>query len=378
MTTPNANNKLNSLGTFFQRKRYGKEIFVSFLPTPLDLWNDRNLFGKIDFNGNAVYPSEAFLKMISNENSIFVLNFVADAFNAFKNFVSQMKMKNKISQNSIITNLNPVSGWQSVNVLYHEYIKIVYQSFSTFVKENRREKEFLDVKSFVKLMFDFCHQLILKDFPISKTAFIKSKFCSNQVSGLMIEISSENHDDDKNKVEKFINDPNFHFYLRSARKFGFKVDKNAPWRLIADLKSPNLEKFLLQNTISLDTIFEKHYYLSYQVDRQSMTAYFYSFYSSFISSIDQVVQIERNRSFEKKQINPFSFKDLQNELDDQKWISFYSSIRSLEEKIDQVENFNLSVEQVLQSVGFEKSLHFLNEKLKSRNLSIKRRNCGCF
>ena len=48
--------------------------------------------------------------------------------------------------------------------------------------------------------------------------------------------------DDENRK-----DPNFEFYRNSAKNFGFFVDKNAPWRLVANLRSPKIAYISLKN-----------------------------------------------------------------------------------------------------------------------------------
>jgi hypothetical protein len=49
-------------------------------------------------------------------------------------------------------------------------------------------------------------------------------------------------------------------YVQAAANFGFRIDKNVPWRLIADLKSKPMEKYRLKyNISSLSGMFGGYY-----------------------------------------------------------------------------------------------------------------------
>ncbi len=50
----------------------------------------------------------------------------------------------------------------------------------------------------------------------------------------------------KQKFDKFIGNPNFKLYSLAASKYGFLVDLNAPWRLVANLNSENMKKYISQ------------------------------------------------------------------------------------------------------------------------------------
>ena len=77
------------------------------------------------------------------------------------------------------------------------------------------------------------------------------------------------------KYDKFVNNINFKTYLLAAAKFGFMVDQNAPWRLIANLESNNMRayisKYMLKyskqgsTTINYTNLETKHHH-SYDLD----------------------------------------------------------------------------------------------------------------
>ena len=79
------------------------------------------------------------------------------------------------------------------------------------------------------------------------------------------------------KFEKFIKSPNFEFYLLAAAKHGFFVDKNAPWRLVANLNSPRMKEYMSLNNLSISNVFDTCFVKTYKYDLQNLRLYLNSF-----------------------------------------------------------------------------------------------------
>jgi hypothetical protein len=103
-------------------------------------------------------------------------------------------------------------------------------------------------------------------FPITMPALLLSAYTSPMISGLKIAIADEDAGDDAVKYEDFVSDPNFLYYIKSAKKFGFLVDKNAPWILTADLFSDATMKYInlfvtqQGGHITKDNFFQTYFY----------------------------------------------------------------------------------------------------------------------
>jgi hypothetical protein len=72
--------------------------------------------------------------------------------------------------------------------------------------------------------------------------FINSNKCPSTISGLIIDISTDKHDNDTDKYNHFLSDQSYECFCTTAERFGFKVDKNFPGRLVADIKSPVMNR----------------------------------------------------------------------------------------------------------------------------------------
>ena len=83
-------------------------------------------------------------------------------------------------------------------------------------------------------------RVVTKKYPYTYPGYIKHRLCPITVTGLAIEIAPLNFSNDQEKVDFFINSRNWHFYLNACRAYGFLVDRNAPWRLVADIGSSTM------------------------------------------------------------------------------------------------------------------------------------------
>tara|TARA_R110000824_G_scaffold92811_2_gene224849 strand:- start:513 stop:1253 length:741 start_codon:yes stop_codon:yes gene_type:complete len=72
-------------------------------------------------------------------------------------------------------------------------------------------------------------------------------------SGLCLEVADLDHSKDEDKSKHFLDDPNFHIYKILAANSGFAIDKNAPWRLVADIASKKMLEFATKRVSGINT-----------------------------------------------------------------------------------------------------------------------------
>jgi len=95
--------------------------------------------------------------------------------------------------------------------------------------------------------------LFLEAYPINLSSYIISKNFTPSATGLCIECASLDHSKDENKSKHFLGDDNFKIYMTLAANNGFAIDKNAPWRLIADISSPQMLEFAANRVPTIST-----------------------------------------------------------------------------------------------------------------------------
>ena len=262
-----ATNDSSAQHAFVERSDYRDDAFpvgIGF-PESIDLWYNKGLYGKVDENYNTIASKNEWIidsgtdlhevdiklvtpvlkKIPSDEEQIFAMNFVVDAFEDFQEYMNTAAVRGDIHpKGSIFVPMKVKRGWTAIDNRYKEQMEAIYQGFvSSFLSRNSIYKKVNNFKKFMRSFSDFLHETA-RNFPISKSGFVLSKRCPLVATGLAIELADEDHGDDQVKHEQFLRDKNFLFYVSAARRFGFRVDKNAPWRLVADIKSDIMQDYM--------------------------------------------------------------------------------------------------------------------------------------
>lgn len=261
----------------------------------IDLWYDRRLHGKINHQGDIIHLSETNLSQFKTSGTDIVhgVDFVVDAFadlhKHFKNARLLQKLHTGGKEDIIF--MEASQGWTSAHAAYNSYLVDLYNNLVTewFTKSiagrcvQNRSHTITDLSSYTKSILDLLVENNGKAF-ISKSAFVSSRFLSPLTSGLCVEISkSGRHADDTTKTA-WLNDPNFQFYKSSAQNHGFMLDKNAPWRLIADISHPTMQEYMSGYGVNTKNLFQKYYYQTFRFDIDELKDFFEGSYNAYAAA----------------------------------------------------------------------------------------------
>ena len=205
-------------------------------------YTEKALYGKIKRNGVPIVmitnTNLKDSKYGSNPNRapVSALNFVIDIFDQMCLEFERKHQANKISSKSkFLTNLRAYKGYVNPVKKYNEYREhyeraiIKAFKFKNYKPENFDQfmKQFLDVIKYTAV-----------DMRFTLPGFVKSYSCSPMTTGLAIEIASNvEYTSDDEKISMFVTDPNWTFFVQTCNSYGFMIDMNTPWRIIADLDS---------------------------------------------------------------------------------------------------------------------------------------------
>lgn len=246
-------------------------------------------YGRIDRSGSPVFPSERHLKQLKARNTLLAMNFVVDAFEDMREFIKQSVLTGKISdKKSVYVKIEPFRAWESIHESYHAMFNIHYSQFNQdWITRNLRSHKINGFDSFINEFTGYLVKMV-DEFPINRSQFILSKHCSAFMTGLCIDIAKEDSNRDFNKSEIYLKDPNFEYFAKTANKFGFMVDKNAPWRLIADIGSSAMSKYMAKRGFTLENLFERAYYRAYETDISSLKEYMVIAYEQFQKTYEEL------------------------------------------------------------------------------------------
>ena len=228
---------------------------------------ERTQYGRVDTNFNTVFPIRSQLKRLSNPdkkvNMYSTVNFVADAF---ERFVAKMEQAvifgNCPKDHPYLSKIKVYRAHQDPYGLYSEYIEDLLDTFVDQINE----KTILSFDDWTNQFIYFCKRNGAK-FPITFSGFQRTDKSNIFTSVLAISISDIKADDDTKKQEFFLDYPALDFYVNAAKQYGFYVDSDMPWVLVADLNSPAMSLYTKKYDLStVDQIFSENYSLCYEQD----------------------------------------------------------------------------------------------------------------
>ena len=257
---PYLNNSLSPSEFFNERaksdKMYPKEVGQ---PQPISFWEKNSrYYGLLDQRKNFIVPDPAYLKQIKDDKNknVFVLDFVADAFRDFELYMNLNLRSKLVEDESVFKKRVQVSAaWKDYTEIQAQLEEQNYNTFVTQVLGNKnRHAEIQNIEDFMELFFNFYVSNLIDRVPFTTEGLIQFGFIGPRASGLCIEIGNENKADGYDLFRKYINNVNFKTYAMTAAKFGFLVDKNVPYRLVANLGSPKMLAYAeagLKNYLSI-------------------------------------------------------------------------------------------------------------------------------
>ena len=235
-----------------ERFRYAEDIFPAVIETAFfDFWGRDRLFGRVNTTGNAVIVRESSLKQLkyaSADSPLYALNFVADAWRDFAEKVKQDMERGRLFQSGPYYEMKAKKSWVSADSSYHDYmVDVMYPVFSDLFLGLQKDKaqQITGIDSYLRVFTDFSKISLKFGGPLTLSGFLESIYCSPLNSGLVIEISNSSHAVDFEKIQNFLYDDNFGPISDIATQYGFAIDKNAPWRFVADLRSPAMREYMI-------------------------------------------------------------------------------------------------------------------------------------
>lgn len=289
---PVGNNSLSSRSKFYQRSLYKEAVYPQDIVSPLDNWYDKNLYGRVNQQQDVILPRQQNLVQLDYgvAPNMYALNFVNRAFSHLVEHMHTAYLTNCIDRtgNPSLYNLRAVISyldWNSAHITHRN--KIIDAFIANYnPKFSAPIKNFVDFKSvFIPYLLNMSQQM-----PITRTSFILSPFATPYGSGLKIAIAQQDAGDDAIKYNDYINDPNFKFFARAAKKYGLLVDKYVPWSLTFDLFTDASKQYLEyyvrpdDSSLTESNFFETVYYESYTKDLDILQVFVRLGYEKFVTA----------------------------------------------------------------------------------------------
>ena len=268
--------------------------------------------------------------------------FVVNAFHDLAQQFQKAAMKGTIdTSDEYLTNLKVHKAYAAPKRLYNNYKKTYFSAIhQTFRKRNIKVKNFDDfIDNLLKVLEDTA-----PDTPLTQPGFIKSRWATPTCSGLVIEIADLDASNDQEKINRFVNSNNWNFYLNACASYGFMVDREVPWRLVADIglypqKSPMLEysgAYGFNTTNQIINIYYKTAHLDYF---QNFKKDLFDLYNQVKLRDFLVTEQYKGRTISKRE-KPITYNKTSffEKFSEEYFLQIYFKIRFLEEESQFTEN----------------------------------------
>ena len=258
------NNNEGAKKLFYKRRIYNTDSTNASFTNLEDFRAEKRLYGRVNRRFvPMVHPPrsgrlKAFPQAVNPQERVEALDFVVDAFNDLAQQFRKCAMTGKIdTTDKYLTNLVVHRAMLSPQTKYKISYNMWADAFHGTAKGGSTQIE----------NFDMMAQQLLGAIgrgglrrPFTFPAYVKSRRCPILVSGLAIEIADLDASNDDEKVNTFLNSNNWEFFLNACRTYGFMVDKEVPWRLVADIgSSPMIEYAAKYGANSTDRILNTYY-----------------------------------------------------------------------------------------------------------------------
>jgi len=384
-----ATNKKNSRDLFEERTVYKLEAFevkpgsVYGNEAIKDFWqNDDSYYGRLDTQQRIILPKRNRLRNLkaSRNTGLYALDFVTDAWQHLKetadNKINEgcLPLENADGSEEVyIGPFEPYRGYQNLSDLYREKMKVFFQVYEKkyLQKQQNYDKvlNFVDfVSSFNYFMFNFGNGRLT--YTLSNTMLTPNASVLN--TGLAIDISNLDAGDDTVKEDDFMNNPRLNFYKNIAQEYGFYIDRNVPWRFVANLTSSPMEKYIINRFpgySGLDSLFEEYYDHATDLDIELMKNTMLNFYNAFAAR--RRFEVVETRKGMCKTTTTVRRESVSREFMDEiypnsYWISLYITFRNLESSINyekaELDKIIKNAIDLEKAVDMEKAMEYINYK----------------
>ena len=275
-------------------------------------------------------------KKETNQANLKALNFVVDAFNALvQNFQKNLLAGAISADDPHLSNLIAYRAYDDPNIRYNNYMGKYVRTLRNF--NTRAGVKIENFSDFSNNLLDYMQNKQVSS-PLTFTSFCKNRRTPLTASGLVIEIAPKTRDktNDAYKLALFYKSKNWEYYLKAAEVFGFMVDKNVPWRLVADINSEQMLEFAsAYGYNSTDEILSAYFsdaHFEYSLNFEQRMLNMYNLVRPRAIQYTKETAGGKVRTYVKRTVSYKDVMDLSENFNEDYFIELYCKMRFIEEE----------------------------------------------
>jgi len=377
------NNNQPTIRLMFERANYAKFAFPEnngVGPPGIKDFNrwEMTKFGRINDNGNAIVPRAMYIKPIVDTIGITetssALNFVTDAFVAMKKHLRRAFQKGILRpDHPFLSDFAAHRGYESPMYMHDKHTSSLLAAYNySFLSDKFYRERVRNFGDYVHYFLDFMR--VSSDAqPFTFTGFQRSRHSSIYTSGLVVDIAGADLSEDELKDDFFISAPEFSYYFKLAKYYGFMLNKNAPFVLVADINSPAMRPYIQENNMQPNSVINTVFMQVYPYDVERIESLMIEYYNLYVAGAPYIKEVSfctsgkpRHKITSRNQTN---IELVRKKYRPRYFLNFYIDLRNIEElypfqKAD--------IRRIKQKAGFfyrtrspRASLDYVNEQFRS-------------
>ncbi len=227
----------NNIVSFIDgEKIYYGRIDRRFVPINVS----KNSLKRLPINADSLRPHQA-------------VNFVSDMFEQLCTQFQKAYAQGRLNRSDpYLGSIKAYKAYVDPRAEYEQHRKIFFAKL-----ENDFRSKKIRFSNFDEFMMKLMPMLMdaIDRQPFTYTGFIKSRNCTVMNTGLAIEIADLEYTNDAEKISNFRQSMNWEYFVNTCDTYGFMVDYNVPWRIVADIGSDAMieaaRKYQLSNVESI-------------------------------------------------------------------------------------------------------------------------------
>ncbi len=226
-----------------ERSRWNRDSNENHLGGNLDTWHSTPNYGMLNENFESVTllvddEERALVPLLEETPDVRSVQFVATMFKNFRKKYLEDLSGSPIGIPSHFTDFIPVKAYENFENNYNNYMNFVITEIAS---DFFADQSVVDYRTFKRKLEEYIRDSA-SEWPITKSGYNLSSHCSVYSSGFYIDLMrDQNYNLDRIKGE-IVNTQSFICFCEYVDRFGFLVDKNAPWRIVINLNSDVTQK----------------------------------------------------------------------------------------------------------------------------------------
>ena len=392
---PAAKNNLPARESIIKRADYSVNA-IPFLPETSEptletrqlkdfLLNEKIFIGRVDGSFNPVFVNQKELDNFGPESNTKVgLRVVTEAYKDMKRKYDRDFAQGYINRNApALTELSVKKAFINPFDNYRNILRSRTEEFLSYVKNNRLINTIEDFDSFVNPFLQYVKDTG-KQRPITRSMYFLTRRYSPLSTGLAFEVDDAPYSEDQYKIDAYYRQKNFQYFKNLASRYGFVIDKNIPWRLVADLNSPQMTPYIEKAfgfAGGSNYVLAVAYTQTYGDDVPSIINLMVQFYNRVAQHRRKTVIKEsgptvgaggrtafnacsrRGKTIRRRQVDP---RRIPNAYPDGFWLDKYARIRNIETGLDyseaQIQQISKNAENIVKRLDRPSAMRYIISK----------------